>query len=60
LCVPLFQNLSEILKFTPRGAFDDKGISTSAEVDQRYARWISALFLKKEGQKLFKLEALLL
>ena len=31
---------------------NDRGISTSAEVDQRYARWIGALFLKKEGQKL--------
>jgi hypothetical protein len=31
---------------------NDKGISTSAEVDQGCARWMGALFLKKEGQKL--------
>jgi hypothetical protein len=33
---------------------NDKGISPSAEGDQRCARWIGALFLKKEGQKLSK------
>jgi hypothetical protein len=49
---PLFQNLCELLKFTPRGAFERLGVSTSAEVDQRFARWISGRFLKKATQKL--------
>jgi hypothetical protein len=45
-CVfPLFQAFG--LKFTPLWRFASKGISPVATGDQRYARWISASFLKK-------------
>jgi hypothetical protein len=53
LCSPLSKPL-RILKFTLRGAFERLGISLVATSDQRCARWISALFLKKEGQKLLR------
>jgi hypothetical protein len=43
---------AQLRKFTPRGAFERQGVSTSAEVDQRFARPIGGLFLEKETQKL--------